>query len=81
MCIGIALPFLFIRVLYSVIFVITSNMTWNAVKGNPTAYFLMTMLPEVAFVAICCFAVQKTPPGIEKEQTAKYQLQGGAESA
>jgi hypothetical protein len=74
LCVGMGLPFLFVRVLYSVIFVITSDMTWNAVKGSPTAYLLMTMLPEVAFVAICCFAVQKTPPGVEKEQAGKYQL-------
>jgi hypothetical protein len=79
MWVGIGLPFLFVRVLYSMIFIITSDMMWNAVKGSPTAYLLMTMIPEVAFVAICCFAVLKTPPGIEKEQSTKYQVQGDGE--
>jgi hypothetical protein len=76
MCVGIGLPFLLVRVLYSLIFIITADMTWNAVKGSPTAYLLMTMLPEVAFVAVCCFAVLKTPPGPVKESDAKYHLQG-----
>ncbi|KAF2820859.1 hypothetical protein CC86DRAFT_360113 [Ophiobolus disseminans] len=75
-CVGFGLPFLFIRVLYSLIFVITADMMWNAVKGSPTAYLLMTMLPEMAFVAVCCFAVLKTPPGTVEASSAKYQLQG-----
>ena len=76
MCVGIGLSFLFVRVLYSLIFIITADMMWNAVKGSPTAYLLMTMLPEVAFVAVCCFAVLKTPPVTVKESNRKYQLPG-----
>ena len=76
MCVGIGLSFLFVRVLYSLIFIITADMMWNAVKGSPTAYLLMTMLPEVAFVAVCCFAVLKTPPVTVKESNTKYQLPG-----
>lgn len=62
MCVGVCNPFLFIRLLYSLIFVITADMTWNAVKGSPTAYLLMTFLPEVAIVAICTFTVENTSP-------------------
>ncbi|KAH5192054.1 hypothetical protein HBH76_076810 [Parastagonospora nodorum] len=73
-CAGIGLPFLFVRVLYSLIFVITADMMWNAVKGSPVAYLLMTMLLEVAFVTVCCFSVLKTPPENVKESNTKFQL-------
>ncbi|KAF2737370.1 hypothetical protein EJ04DRAFT_117476 [Polyplosphaeria fusca] len=73
MCVGACVPLMFIRILYSLIFVISANMTWNAVKGSPTAYLLMTLLPEVGMVALCCFTVFHTPPGIEMQENAKYQ--------
>lgn len=38
MCVGVCEPLLLIRVLYSVIFVVTADLTWNAVKGSPNAY-------------------------------------------
>lgn len=66
MCVAGCCPLLLVRVLYSVIFVITSDMAWNAVKGNPTAYLLMTMVPEVVFVGVCTFAIWGVGP-LEKE--------------
>ncbi|KAL8899640.1 MAG: hypothetical protein Q9207_006089 [Kuettlingeria erythrocarpa] len=62
MGVGVCEPLLLIRVLYSVIFVITADLTWNAVRGNPTAYLLMTMLPEVAFIATCTLTIRLTSP-------------------
>ncbi|OQE17879.1 hypothetical protein PENSTE_c019G08443 [Penicillium steckii] len=49
----VCLPLLAIRLAYSLVFIISSNMTFNAIKGNPTAYLVMTMLPEVAIIYVC----------------------------
>ncbi|KAF9891768.1 hypothetical protein FE257_003249 [Aspergillus nanangensis] len=61
-CVGVCVPILAIRVVYSLIFVITADMTWNAVKGDSTAYLVMTMLPEVAIVAITGVVIMQMPP-------------------
>ncbi|CAI6340690.1 unnamed protein product [Periconia digitata] len=79
-CVGISLSFLFVRVLFSVIFVITADRMWHAVVGNPTAYLLMTMLPELAFMAACCFVILKTPPGTLKQRNGKYELRDGEQT-
>lgn len=71
MCVALCCPLLLVRVLYSVIFVITADMTWNAVKGSPTAYLLMTMLPEVAFVGVCTFTIWVVGPVKKEQQNAK----------
>lgn len=57
MCVAVCCPLLLIRVLCSVVFVITAYMTWNANKGSSTAYLLMTMLPEEAFIWVCTFTI------------------------
>lgn len=61
-CVAGCCPLLLVRVLYSVIFIITADLTWNAIKGSPTAYLLMTLLPEVAFVALCTFTIWGLSP-------------------
>lgn len=71
MCVAVCCPLLLVRVLYSVIFVITADMTWNAIKGSPTAYLLMTMLPEVAFVGACTFTIWGVGPVNKEQQNAK----------
>ncbi|ORY13583.1 hypothetical protein BCR34DRAFT_623719 [Clohesyomyces aquaticus] len=73
MCVGACMPLMLIRVTYSLIFIATANMMWNAVKGSPTAYLLMTMIPEVIMVGLCCFTVWNTLPAIEMQKQAKYQ--------
>ena len=73
MCVGVCVPLLLVRVLYSVIFIITADMTWNAVKGSPTAYLLMTMLPEVAFIAACTYTIRNISPMAKKEQNRKEE--------
>lgn len=72
-CVAVCCPLLLVRVLYSVIFVITADMTWNAIKGSPTAYLLMTMLPEVAFVGVCTFTICGVSPLEKSGQNVKDQ--------
>jgi hypothetical protein len=55
--VAFCVPLLAIRVAYSLIFVITGNMAFNAMKGNPTAYLIMTMLPEVVIIAACTYII------------------------
>ena len=73
MCVGACVPLLLVRILYSLIFIITADMTWNAVKGSPTAYLLMTMLPEVAFVAVCTFTIRYISPLAKNEPEKKVE--------
>lgn len=70
MCVGVCVPLLLVRVLYPVIFIITADKTWNAVRGSPTAYLLMTMLPEVAIIAACTFTIRNISPLAKKESSA-----------
>ncbi|KAJ5110032.1 hypothetical protein N7532_002677 [Penicillium argentinense] len=55
--VAVCLPLLAIRVIYSLIFIGSSDMTFNAIKGNPTAYLIMTMLPEVAIICVCTYVI------------------------
>ncbi|KAJ5242029.1 uncharacterized protein N7469_000356 [Penicillium citrinum] len=66
----VCVPLLAIRLAYSLIFIISSNMTFNAIKGNPTAYLVLTMLPEVAIVAVCTFVIATKLPSLQK--SAQY---------
>lgn len=72
-CVGVCAPLLLVRVLYSVIFIITGDMTWQASKGSPAAYFLMTMLPEVAIIAACSVTIKTTRPIIKNERDPKNE--------
>lgn len=53
----ICIPLLEIRLAYSLIFIITRNMDFNAIKANSTAYLVMTMLPEVAIIGVCTYVI------------------------
>lgn len=53
----VCIPLLAIRLAYSLIFIISSDMKFNAIKGNPTAYLTMTMLPEVAIIIVCTYVI------------------------
>ncbi|KAK7975827.1 MFS general substrate transporter [Apiospora arundinis] len=62
-CVGVGLPLLAVRTAYSLIYQITGDRTWNAVKGNPTPYLIMTFLPELAIIFTCIWGVfQVAPP-------------------
>lgn len=61
-CVGICLPLLAVRTAYSLIFQITADRTWNAVKGNPTAYLFGTFLPELAIIYMCIWTIMRINP-------------------
>ncbi|KAF2119638.1 hypothetical protein BDV96DRAFT_486623 [Lophiotrema nucula] len=79
LCTIICAPMLFVRVLYSLIFVATANMTWNAVKGNPTAYLTLTVLPEVAFIGVSCLFIAKSRPLMYLSATEDLERKGTEE--
>lgn len=64
--VAVCLPLLAIRLAYSLVFIISSNMTFNAIKGNPTAYLVMTMLPEVAIIYVCTFFIAIRLPELQR---------------
>ncbi|KAB8238394.1 hypothetical protein ETB97_012287 [Aspergillus alliaceus] len=75
-CVALCVPILAIRIVYSLIFIITADMTWNAVKGDSTAYLIMTMLPEVAIVALTSVTIMKIPSLTQEKGTEAYDDRG-----
>ncbi|KAJ6088538.1 hypothetical protein N7486_009799 [Penicillium sp. IBT 16267x] len=53
----VSIPLLAIRLTYSLVFIITGNLDINAIKGNPNAYLVMTMLPKVAIIGVCTYII------------------------
>ncbi|KAI9044144.1 uncharacterized protein KD926_001968 [Aspergillus affinis] len=70
LCVAICVPILAVRVTYSLIFVITADMAWNAVKGDSSRYLGMTMVPELGIVALCTWTILGIP-ALEKEKKKK----------
>jgi hypothetical protein len=71
-CVAACIPLLGIRTAYSLVFQITSDMTWNAVRGNPTAYLLMTFLTELAIIYTSIWAILRVhPPPREKKDKGR----------
>ncbi|KAK7935023.1 hypothetical protein PG985_000518 [Apiospora marii] len=70
-CVALCLPLLAVRTAYSLVFQITGDMGWNAVKGRPTPYLLMTFLPELAIIYACVFTILRIAPPPLKEETEK----------
>jgi amino acid transporter len=60
--VAVCIPLLAVRLAYSLIFIITSNMKFNAIKGDATAYLIMTMLPEAIIVAVCTWVIRTKIP-------------------
>jgi hypothetical protein len=60
--VAVCVPLLAVRLAYTLIFMITADRDFNAIKGNPTAYLVMTMLPEVAIIATCTYIIQAKIP-------------------
>jgi hypothetical protein len=54
----VCIPLLAVRLAYTFVFINTADMDSNAIKGNPTAYLVMTMLPEVAIIVTCTYIIQ-----------------------
>lgn len=51
--VAISVPFIFVRLVYSVLSVFVHNSTFNVLTGNVTVTLFMAVLTEFAVVAIC----------------------------
>ncbi|KAJ5980549.1 hypothetical protein N7481_007847 [Penicillium waksmanii] len=63
----VCIPLLAIRLAYSLIFIISGNMKFNAIKGNLTGYLTMTMLPEIAIIGVCTYVIAARISPLRKE--------------
>jgi hypothetical protein len=63
----VCISLLAIRLTYSLIFIISGNIKFNAIKGNPTAYLIMTMLPEIATIGVCTYVIAARISPLQKE--------------
>ncbi|KAI5242330.1 hypothetical protein E4T42_07726 [Aureobasidium subglaciale] len=61
MGVGACIPFMVIRLVYSLIFEATGDMRFNAVKGDETIYMFMTFLPEAIVVFVCIATIWNIP--------------------
>ncbi|KAJ5156333.1 hypothetical protein N7492_009136 [Penicillium capsulatum] len=70
--VAICVPVLAVRLAYSLIFIISGNVKFSAIKGDATAYLVMTMLPEVIIIAVCtyiiAFKIPLLPNGEQKQR-------------
>jgi hypothetical protein len=89
-CVAACIPLLAIRTAYSLVFQITSDLTWNAVRGNPTAYLLMSFLAELGIIYTSIWAILRVhpPPRENKDKGGHgddaergYALMGSAEGS
>ncbi|KAL1964396.1 hypothetical protein VTN77DRAFT_6954 [Rasamsonia byssochlamydoides] len=51
--VGLSLPFIFVRLLYSILVVFVNNSTFNLVTGNVAVMFIMSVLVEFVVVVVC----------------------------
>ena len=84
-CAALCTPLLGVRVLYSLLYAVTGNKILNAIVGDPTIYLFMTMMPEIALVAICVWTILKIQPperikevGGNKQQNIPLQTCGNS---
>ncbi|KAK6850978.1 hypothetical protein PG987_000612 [Apiospora arundinis] len=61
-CLVICLPLLGLRVLYSLLFIVTEDQeAYSPIAGSPTLYLIFTALVEIAVVATCIWTVMHIP--------------------
>ncbi|KAJ5337159.1 uncharacterized protein N7506_005181 [Penicillium brevicompactum] len=78
--VAVCIPLLAVRLAYSLIFIITSDMKFNAIKGNATAYLVMTMLPEALIIAICTWIIFDKVPLLSADGKQPARKPGDEES-
>ncbi|KAK9852254.1 hypothetical protein MYU51_008657 [Penicillium brevicompactum] len=78
--VAVCIPLLAVRLAYSLIFIITSDMKFNAIKGNATAYLVMTMLPEALIIAICTWIIFDKVPLLSADGKQPARKSGDEES-
>jgi hypothetical protein len=66
-----------IRTAYALVFQITGDMSWNAVKGNPTVYLVMTFLTETAIIYSAIWAILQVSPPPKKIKKKKDKKRPG----
>ena len=78
--VAVCIPLLAVRLAYSLIFIITSNVKFIAIKGDPTAYLTMTMLPEAIIIAVCTWVIRMKIPLLPDDGKQTAQKVGDEES-
>ncbi|OJZ87419.1 hypothetical protein ASPFODRAFT_160125 [Aspergillus luchuensis CBS 106.47] len=53
LAVGISVPLLLVRLIYSLLSVFTHNPTFNMLTGNVTVFLVMAVLEEIVIVVIC----------------------------
>ncbi|GAD97607.1 hypothetical protein ANI_1_1798184 [Paecilomyces variotii No. 5] len=81
LAVGMSLPFLLVRLMYSVLSIFVHNSDFNIVNGNVTIMLVMSVLEEFAIVIICLgigLTLQVRPPVayMEQPQTGYREHQG-----
>ncbi|KAI0148775.1 hypothetical protein GGR57DRAFT_474262 [Xylariaceae sp. FL1272] len=61
-CAVVRLPLLAIRLAYALIYQITGDRTFSAVKGNSTAYLFLVFFPDLALIYVSILAILKVSP-------------------
>lgn len=64
--VGIAIPFMTIRTLQTLIYTATATESFSAVTGSAIIYLFMTMLSEVGVLASIVWAIMGLPPLSQK---------------
>ncbi|THY01802.1 hypothetical protein D6D03_05481 [Aureobasidium pullulans] len=70
----VCIPFMVIRLVYEVVFQVTGDMGFNAVRGGGMRYLFMTFLPEVVVVGGCVGMIWWIP--VEYESESVHQEDG-----
>lgn len=77
LAVGISLPFLLVRLIYSIIYIFAHSLQFNIVTGNVTIMLVMAVLEEFAIVVICLgtgLTLQVRPPVPDLERSrGEYQ--------
>ncbi|KAH6983543.1 hypothetical protein BKA56DRAFT_719070 [Ilyonectria sp. MPI-CAGE-AT-0026] len=64
--VGIAIPFMTIRTLQTLIYTATATARFSAVTGSAIIYLFMTILPEVGVLSSIVWAIMGSPPMSKK---------------
>ncbi|KAK8117217.1 uncharacterized protein PG998_005498 [Apiospora kogelbergensis] len=75
-CLVICLPLLGLRVLYSLLYIVTEDQeAYSPIVGSPTLYLIFTALAEITVVAACIWTVMHMPV-IDNDAAAGQGLSG-----
>lgn len=72
---GAAIPFMVVRITYTVAFAATGDAKFSAVVGNPLVYLFMSMLMEYFVVAIIVWTIFGLPSEMKKEEPLEESCQ------